>query len=227
MKPIARTWHRSLIAENATLAVMSPMLLKKWQKSKASLWKSFAELPQKMPFDFSEFLIDGTVGLCYYKKEVIELKQYAWITILILGILLNMACIFSQSLKSQEASNATSQTITEKIQPIVDPQNKIPPERFNHGLRKTAHVVEFAALGALLGLLFHQIGKLKKSRYISCPLLLTLLTAVADEWIQSFHDRGSQVVDILIDLGGGTLGIALIWIILILFTEEKTYGHQL
>lgn len=180
-----------------------------------------------MQWNFTEFVIDAFPCMCYDNQEVIGLKQYIRLTILILAVLLCITGIFSQSVRTREESNSSSLSLTELLKPILDPLDRLSVDDFNHFIRKTAHLTEFAILGILVGLLFHQIGRQFGGRYISCPLLITLSTAVTDEWIQTLNDRGSQVIDVMLDFGGGILGFVLIFIILTLFTEGKTYGNQL
>jgi len=157
-------------------------------------------------------------------------KRYTWIVIFALCIVLCMTGIFYQSTKSQADSNATSQTVSEKVQPIVDPQQKIEPKDFNDMLRKVAHGIEFMILGIFLGLLFHQIKKLTGNTYLSCPLLISLLTGVTDEFLQSLNDRGSLVKDVLIDFGGAVAGIFLIFGIVLVLHQRKQrrekYGNS-
>ncbi len=150
-----------------------------------------------------------------------ELKRYKWIFIFALCVILTMAYIFSNSLKTQEKSNDTSKNITEQIKPIIDPEDKIPEEELNHKLRKTAHCIEFGVLGIFLALLFDSIKKCFNKTDIFAPLMLALSAAVADEYIQTFNDRGSQVEDVLIDLGGAAVGIFIVGLILFFIRIQK------
>ncbi|MBR5156638.1 MAG: VanZ family protein [Clostridia bacterium] len=131
-----------------------------------------------------------------------------------------VAYIFSNSLKSQKKSNDTSTKITEQIKPIIDPKDKIPPKELNHKIRKTAHCIEFGILGIFLALLFDSIKKCFNKTDIFAPLLFALAVAVADEYIQTFNDRGSQVEDILIDFGGATAGLFLVFIFALLLRKK-------
>jgi len=152
-----------------------------------------------------------------------ELKKYSRIMIFALCVILTMVYIFSNSLKSQEKSNDTSTKITEQIKPIIDPEDKIPPKELNHKVRKTAHCIEFGILGIFLALLFDGIKKCFNKTDVFAPLMLALSTAVADEYIQTFNDRGSQVEDVLIDFGGATAGLFLVFIFsMVLYKRSKT-----
>lgn len=78
-------------------------------------------------------------------------------------------------------------------------------------VRKTAHVVEYAALGLLA---FHA---LRVSLAVSLPrtgllgLVVVLAVAATDELRQSFlPTRTGSIVDVGIDLAGGALGVCLL-----------------
>ncbi|MBQ4516711.1 MAG: VanZ family protein [Clostridia bacterium] len=151
------------------------------------------------------------------------LKKYSRIIIFALCVVLTLAYIFSNSLKSQEKSNDTSTKITEQIKPIIDPKNKIPTKELNHKLRKTAHCIEFGVLGIFLALLFDSIKKCFDKTDIFAPLMFALSAAVTDEYIQTFNDRGSQVEDILIDFSGAIFGLFLVFIFaMVLHKRSKT-----
>ncbi|MDI1240546.1 MAG: VanZ family protein [bacterium] len=91
-----------------------------------------------------------------------------------------------------------------------------PPEilRLYHGyIRKLAHVTEYAILAILARRAFAEVR---------APSLMAigvvLLVAAADELNQSFDPRRTGTpVDVLIDLAGGIIGLAIWWIVSRLF----------
>ena len=117
-----------------------------------------------------------------------------------------IAFIWSNSCKSGEVSGAQSGAVTRFLQAILDPNGSIPEEIFHHFVRKTAHFVEFALLGAMVSGLFIGIHLQTGRRYVSLPVLMVLLVAVLDEYIQSFTGRGSAVKDVMLDFSGGLTG---------------------
>ena len=129
------------------------------------------------------------------------------------GALVVTAFIFYQSCKSMDESGATSSALMALLKPIFDPNNQIPAEVFHHYLRKTAHFVEFCALGVCWGVYVWQRGVLKGRRYAAMPMLLTLATAVADEYLQYFTHRGSAVTDVVLDYSGALTGLAVVCLI--------------
>ena len=131
--------------------------------------------------------------------------------------LLTAAFIWGNSLKSVSESSAQSSEIADKVQSVVDPQQKVEPSQFHHLIRKLAHVIEFFALGLFVCGFTVCLGNELEKRLISMPLLIILAIAVADEWIQSFADRGSLVTDVVLDFTGALAGLltaaVLYWIL--------------
>ncbi len=112
---------------------------------------------------------------------------------LICLIVLTVCFIFSNSMESIPDSRQRSEGLLRWLKPLlgffIGADNVT-----NHLIRKLAHFVEFFALGAELCVLCLLRRK---------PLLLAafagLLTALTDETIQIFYDRGSQVQDVWLD----------------------------
>jgi VanZ family protein len=118
---------------------------------------------------------------------------------------------YNSTVKSEE-SNAESNAIAGSLQPKVDPNGTIQIKTFREIVRKAAHVLEFAALGvwfSLMALLLSRGVWRPVWEHISAPLFATLMTAVTDEFIQSFTGRTSSLKDVLIDFAGGLVGFFL------------------
>lgn len=128
---------------------------------------------------------------------------FALLTVLAIGFIWTNSCM------SREASGAQSGFIMQILKPLMDPNGVISEEDFHHGIRKAAHFVEFATLGALVGGLFVTIRVKAERSFISMPVLIVLLVAVLDEYIQYFADRGSQVTDVMLDFAGGLTGLGV------------------
>ncbi len=163
----------------------------------------------------------------FKKYHIIQLDS-ACMGIVIFALLsaLCLGYIFYNSSQSGDVSNKKSGGIAKTIQKIIDPDKKIDEENFHEGVRKTAHFVEFSVLGVCLGGLFISIYYKYKKKYFSLPLLLSLLSAVTDEFIQTFTERTSKVTDVLVDFGGAAtgLGTALLCLLAICFTRRKKQG---
>lgn len=138
------------------------------------------------------------------------MKQNRRIIFFVLLSILAVCFIFSNSLEPREVSNDRSNGIVDEIKPIIDPQDTIPRGTFNHYVRKSAHFLEFAALGFCLMGLTDAIGRKRHIRRISTALLAALLVASTDETLQFFAvERGPGVKDVLIDCSGAACGLAL------------------
>ena len=139
-----------------------------------------------------------------------NLRNYRRVVLFAILIALIVAFIWSNSCKSREASGAQSGAVTRFLQSIVDPDGKIPEESFHHFVRKIAHFVEFAVLGALICGLFRMIYLQSGRIFYALPVLIVLLVAVLDEYIQHFTGRGSAVADVVLDFTGSLTGLVLV-----------------
>ena len=80
----------------------------------------------------------------------------------------------------------------------------------SYEVRKLAHCVEYAALGAIcasFGLVFYNFRKWQNVWYL---FSFVLTIAVADESIQIISRRGPSVSDVLIDVGSACAAAAMI-----------------
>lgn len=138
------------------------------------------------------------------------MKQNRRIILFALLALLAVGFIFSNSLEARDASNQKSNAIVDEVKPVVDPQDTIPRGTFNHYVRKSAHFLEFAALGFCLMGLSDAIGRKRRIPRVPAALLAALLVASTDETLQFFAvERGPGVKDVLIDFFGAACGLLL------------------
>ena len=136
--------------------------------------------------------------------------------------LLTAMFIWGNSLKSIPESSAQSSVIADKVQSVVDPQQKVERSVFHNLIRKLAHVIEFLFLGLFVGGFAICLGYESDKRLISMPLLIVLLIAVGDEWIQSYTGRGSLVTDVLIDFSGALAGLLMAAMLYKIILKLKT-----
>ena len=136
--------------------------------------------------------------------------------------LLTTMFIWGNSLKSIPESSAQSSAVADKIQGVVDPQQKVEPSIFHNLIRKLAHVIEFFILGLFVGGFAICLGYELDKRLISLPMLIVLLIAVGDEWIQVYAGRGSLVTDVLIDFSGALAGLLMTAIVHQVILKFKT-----
>lgn len=128
-------------------------------------------------------------------------------------ILVTVGFIWGNSLKTIEQSADQSAPVAESIQPVLDPQKKMEKPEFHDFVRKLAHVVEFFALGVFVAGFAVSLGASLKKIFVSMPILITLVVAVGDEYIQHFAGRGSLVTDVALDFAGSLVGLGIVWLL--------------
>ena len=135
------------------------------------------------------------------KKETVR-------AVLMVLIVLTLIFIFRNSTDSQEESSALSLYVKELVGPILE----VFVGKGNvteHLVRKLAHFTEFFALGAEFSFLIINEKKVSIAG-VSLILLAGLVSALSDETLQLFFDRGSSVMDVWLDFGGFCTAVALI-----------------
>lgn len=137
-----------------------------------------------------------------------NVKKRAVIALAVI-IALTLCFIFGNSLANREESLKQSNSVGEVIRPIVDPNENLTDEEYSFLVRKSAHFLEYAALGFECAILaFILCEKLTLSGVIYSAFGC-LFAADIDEFIQSFTERGSKVSDVLLDFSGALTGISL------------------
>ncbi|MDO4459046.1 MAG: VanZ family protein [Clostridia bacterium] len=144
---------------------------------------------------------------------------------LILNILivLVLAFIWGNSLKSGEESGKDSSRVAQILQPVI---NLIIPEGIIEKLgtefivRKLAHFSEFALLGFLL-LLKADSMKMFSAKCILQAELTAFICAFLDESIQMFTGRGPMIRDVWIDSFGAFSGIIFAALIVIIIAKHR------
>ena len=136
-------------------------------------------------------------------------------------VLINIFLIFSFSSEQASVSKETSKKVTEKVLEVTVPDFHKKPEPVQKNMiKKTdAHFSEYTLLGFLifLHLSLYKISKIKKASlaFSGCSLC-----AIADEIYQiSVPGRSFQFTDILVDVSGGLLGIAILSLIFIIIKK--------
>ena len=118
--------------------------------------------------------------------------------------------IFFNSSQIASVSGERSKLVLEFINKLISFTGIILSEHF---IRKLAHFTEYAALGFFMCLSF-RVYTVKISRCLIFSSLLGLLTAMADEYYQTFiPGRAGLVKDVFIDFSGLIVGIIISLII--------------
>ena len=128
----------------------------------------------------------------------------------LLGTMLILVFIFYNGNQTITQSMQRSDVVVEKVKPVLDPQDKVDTKTFSHYVRKGAHLTEYSALGICAGLTvgFWWLAGGSLFFLLGATTLLPM-TAIMDEYLQGFRGRGSEVKDIMIDLGGCGTGLLL------------------
>lgn len=82
----------------------------------------------------------------------------------------------------------------------------------NYLIRKLAHFLEYAMIGALFASYFRKT-KSSKLDILVYSLFGVVLIALSDEYLQRFMGRGSLVSDVWIDFWGGVAGVSTLMIL--------------
>lgn len=136
--------------------------------------------------------------------------------ILLILTALTIIFIWSNSLENSSDSKQMSDTVVEKVKPIVDPYDKINDDLFVKIVRKLAHFSEFALLGAEMSLLVGMYTDRNKAffRKALISVGICFVCAVTDELLQlSSEGRSCEFTDMMIDLGGIICGTIFAFIL--------------
>lgn len=146
--------------------------------------------------------------------------------VFIIFLILTLACvafIFSNSLSNGEESSRQSGKVVQAVLKATDFIGvKITNvDLLSHIVRKCAHFLEFALLGALSFLTLKSMG-LFKIWQVYFGVGFCLLIAACDEYIQTFRSgRSGQVSDVFLDLSGSVTAIAFCILITFLIQKHK------
>lgn len=105
---------------------------------------------------------------------------------------------------------------------MLDTEGSGVPEPTSYGIRKAAHLTEFALLAALIRLRLDG-GGFRRTALVWC---LSVLSAAADETIQIFSHRGAMITDVLIDSAGAALGILIVCAAARISRRQKIGGDK-
>lgn len=132
----------------------------------------------------------------------------------------------------RDESDKMSRSVVRIIETVVDRYFDIDQkdiswsDRLNTIVRKLGHFLEFTFLGISSGLFFIQVLK-RKWVVIVSSFALSSIVAVLDEFRQNFvPGRGPSFTDVLIDMSGAIVGIALIFILYLAHNRIKTLENR-
>lgn len=163
------------------------------------------------------------------RSIVSELNFKQKISLLFLAVfsVLWICFIFSNSLKTAEASDGQSGRIVEFIIRHVlhisdDKLAESMSGMMNFFVRKLAHFTEFAVLSVAVCLILI-ILSFRKRICFSFSMILVLVIAVIDELLQTLsYGRACRMTDVLIDFCGGLFGCVVICLFCLFLNFKKT-----
>ena len=152
--------------------------------------------------------------------ELHPILRKIFVLLTALSIIVTLGFIYSNSLVSKEDSAGQSSEIVDLTKPIVDPEDKISYNTFQHYVRKSAHFCEYFLLGFEFFALLLVVSR-ERSRFTLSKILLTVLfplvAALIDETLQVFSERGAGVVDVWLDFFGAVSGSILCALVFFVF----------
>lgn len=129
-------------------------------------------------------------------------------------IVLNLIFIFVQSIIPPEESAKESGAVSDVIEEFIPPETK-PGEFVQINIRKIAHFVEFATLGALVSA--YLVLFMRKQIAIIMSFPAALIVGFFDESIQLISGRGASVKDVWIDFFGFVCASVFLYTVCLIF----------
>lgn len=120
---------------------------------------------------------------------------------------LTLSFIFGNSVLTKEASRAISQFVAGLLGAGPGEPGG---EEGHFMIRKLAHFIEYAALGAISHLFFDSFMRDKYKKYVTLSLVGVAVPLI-DETIQIFSGRGPALSDVWIDVGGYLVGVLCVF----------------
>lgn len=140
----------------------------------------------------------------------INAKINKWTVVFFILTLIATGFIFYNSMQNPVESEERSLAIVEHVQPILDAEGRMTQKAFNDMIRAFAHLAEFAMLGFSLGGLFVSLQGRAKEKLTRNVLLVAAGVAIADEILQYFTGRYTDIKDVLLDVLGALIGVLII-----------------
>ena len=138
------------------------------------------------------------------------MKISKWTVLFLILTVWIVGFIFYNSMQNPVESEERSLAIVEHVQPILDAEGRMTQKAFNDMIRAFAHLAEFAMLGFSLGGLFVSLQGRAKEKLIRNVLLVAAGVAIADEILQYFTGRYTDIKDVLLDVLGALIGVLII-----------------
>lgn len=120
--------------------------------------------------------------------------------VLLVLIAATLVFIFANSLKSAEESSKDSAAVGGLLSSLFPPDTPL-GAFIKDNLRKLAHFTEFGLLGAEIAVYVYFFTQ-DRRRWATLSPIVGLVVGFIDETLQYIPDRGPEISDVWIDLGG-------------------------
>lgn len=140
----------------------------------------------------------------------INVKINKWTVVFFILTLIATGFIFYNSMQNPVESEERSLAIVEQVKPLLDAEGRMTQKAFNDMIRALAHLAEFSVLGFSLGGLFVSLQGRAKEKLIRNVLLVATGVATADEILQYFTGRYTDIKDVMLDVLGALIGVLII-----------------
>lgn len=142
------------------------------------------------------------------QAETLVRDEWFWRAALGLYLLV----MYGHSLMPADLSSMESGTVLRFLQGLMDAVH-LPGEALTeHMVRKAAHFLEYAGMGALLFVNFRIMVRQRRETFMSMALC-SLAVPFVDETIQLFvQGRSGQISDVWLDMAGIWTGILIVWL---------------
>ena len=148
-------------------------------------------------------------------------KRKIVVSVIIILIALTVGFIWGNSIMSKEASSEESEAVSSTLQTVVDAVFGEDVVVVSHeGIRKAAHFIEFFILGTEFCVLYILIKREGKRGYLEI-MPFGLAVAAIDETIQIFSERGSSIIDVMIDYSGYLFAVVLFFAVFVIRRAVK------
>ena len=133
-------------------------------------------------------------------QKYLPIIRKSVLIILLISVIVTVAFIFSNSLKTPEESTADSDSFGDFVATIIPPETEL-GELILEYIRKIAHFSEYGLLGIEVALIISlYLKRWWRFAIISLPGAVAL--GVIDESLQYISERGPEISDVWIDFGG-------------------------
>lgn len=174
----------------------------------------------------SLFVVESNKMIKRRRGNILKTIKIIFIALIVLTI----AFIWSNSMRSRAESEAQSSAVKEVVEDILTCGGSKPASAGDEwilgNIRKLAHFAEHFVLSVFLST--YALIFIRTIRAKVIIVLLSVPVAAIDETIQIFSNRGAALSDVLLDISGAALGFAVTFssVLLVRKLKRKRAGRK-